>query len=149
MRYVSKGYATFFTTRFGHCQACLRQSFAATIAAWIAFGAVLLWMPNKLALSLLGAMAFGLVAIWLLHAVAFAAKVAVTAVDRQGRRRALKLVTHAAGAGALASVPLLLWPSKSRAFCGQCTKNEDCGVGYVCKNTAPVNSDVCNECVKA
>lgn len=66
------------------------------------------------------------------------------------RRHALGVLRRAAGVGAAASVPLLLWPSDGFALCGQCKKNADGGVGFVCKNPAPVNSGkVCNECVSA
>jgi hypothetical protein len=70
------------------------------------------------------------------------------AVDRMVRRQVLGTFVRAAGIGLLASIPVVSWSSAALAYCGQCTKNEDCGVGWSCKNTAAVNEDVCNECVQ-
>jgi hypothetical protein len=140
---------------------------------WGGFGIGLLMASHGLALGLIGLAAVGLIALWVLHVVVYAARIVAEArsgdeqpqapamtsaalsrmergIDHVGRRRALGALVRAAGAGVVVSVPVLLWPSDSSAFCGQCTRNRDCGVGWVCRNTAPVNSGkVCNECVKA
>jgi hypothetical protein len=138
----------------------MRQSLMAALAAWAAFAVAWPLTGGGLAPALAGLAALALSALWLTHVGAFAARevsaarqddAAVPAErgEAVGRRRALGLMLRAAGAGAVASIPVVLWSSESHAFCGQCTKNADCGVGYVCRNTAPVNSGkVCNECVK-
>lgn len=161
-----------FTSKIGRCTTCMRQSLTVAVAAWVAFGIASLVWPHGLVQTLTGVSAAGLTALWTLHVATYAARVmAETRNDRErsnghpaaraalvrrepdvepiGRRRALGVMVRAAGIGVVASVPVMLWPSESYAFCGQCTKNADCGVGYVCRNTAPVNSGkVCNECVK-
>jgi len=142
----------------------------AALAAWAVFGIALLIWPEGLARNLIGFSASALTTLWLLHLAAFAARSvdkarredaqppltsrafapADLSVERFGRRYALGVVLRAAGIGVIASVPALLWPTESFAFCGQCTKNADCGVGFVCRNTAPVNSGkICNECKRA
>jgi hypothetical protein len=162
---ISK-FRTVFAARIGRCATCMRQSLMAAVAAWAVF--IIAWLigPNGLAQELIGLSALALTGLWLLHVATYAAR-AMTEARRGdaslpaastgteasgaqiGRRRAIGTLLRTAGAGALASVPLALWPTESFAFCGQCTKNADCGVGYVCRNTAPVNSGkVCNECVK-
>ena len=104
--------------------------------------------------TLIGLSALGLTALWMAHVAAYAARARdERQVELAGRRRALGFLARAASAGVAASVPVLLWPSEGFAFCGQCTKNSDCGSansGWVCRNTAAVNSGkVCNECVKS
>lgn len=148
-----------FAAKIGRCAFCMRQSLAAALAAWGIFA--LAWLSaDGLAPALAGMAALALSALWLTHVGAFAAREVRTAQqgsaampanrgEAVGRRRAIGLMLRAAGAGAVASIPVVLWPSESHAFCGQCTKNADCGVGFVCRNTAPVNSGkVCNECVR-
>lgn len=154
---VSKSRA-FFATKVGRCATCMRQSLIAALAAWALFGVGLLMGPDALVQGLTGLAAFGLTALWLSHVAAYAARaVAETrrgsgkelTLDNISRRRAFGLIMRAAGAGVVVSAPVLLWPSDSFAFCGQCTQNRDCGTGFVCRNTAPVNSGkVCNECVR-
>lgn len=165
-------FRAFFTAGLGRCGTCMRQSLAAALAMWGLFGIGLLVLPASLARDLVGLLALALTALWMLHVVAYAVRttaqwrsggerrpspgISKTApartqrsVDPIDRRDALGVLLRAAGVGAVASVPVFLWPSDALAFCGQCTKDEDCGVGFVCKNTAPVNADVCNECVKS
>ena len=161
----------FFTAKVGRCGACMRQSLAGALAMWAAFGIGMLGWPQGQVQNLVCLAAFGMTALWILHVSAYAARAVADArardarlpasggtssafawmrpgVDHAGRRRALGILLRAAGVGVAASVPVLLWPSDGLAFCGQCTKNADCGVGYVCRNTAAVNSGtVCNECV--
>ena len=161
----------FFTARFGRCGTCMRQSLAAALAVWGVFGIGMLMWPDGLVQGLIGLSAFGLTTLWILHVAAYAARAMAEArsgdeqppgpgmtsaalartelgVEHVGRRRALGVLLRAAGVGVAVSVPVLLWPSDGFAFCGQCTRNADCGVGFECKNTAPVNSGtVCNECV--
>ncbi|MHA1164899.1 MAG: hypothetical protein ACTSP0_04865 [Alphaproteobacteria bacterium] len=142
---------TFFAAKFGHCGTCMRQSMAAALAVWSVFGIGLLMWPNSLLQTLIGLSALGLTALWMLHVAAYATRAREERqVDLVERRRALGILLRAAGAGVAASVPVLLWPTEGFAFCGQCTKNADCGKGWTCKNTAPVNSGkICNECVKS
>jgi len=147
----------------------MRQSLAATLALWGVFGVGSLMWPDSLAQDLLGLSTFGLTILWILHVATYAARAVAEmrsgdeqpqrpgmispalartelGVNHVGRRRALGVLLRAAGVGVVVSVPVLLWPSDSFAFCGQCTQNADCGVGFECKNTAPVNSGkVCNE----
>lgn len=142
--------------RFGHCSTCMRQSLAASMMAWVILGTSFLTWPHGIVQSLIGFGAVSLTVLWLMHIVTYAVRVApdsrhqsAGATDEIGRRTALGHFLRAAGAAVAVSVPVLLWPSKSFAFCGQCTKDADCGVGFRCRNTAPVNSGkICNECVR-
>jgi Cys-rich repeat protein len=147
---ISKSRA-FFTTYFGHCGTCMRQSLVAALAAWAVFGVCLAVWPQTQMQSLTGLAALALSAWWMGHVAAFAARARIEPhVELAGRRSALRLLARTAGAGVAASVPVLLWPAESFAFCGQCTKNADCGSGFVCKNTAAIGSGkICNECVSA
>jgi hypothetical protein len=130
--------------------------------------------PEESALTLIGLAAVALTLLWGLHVAVYAARAAAKArrksrglranaaptetalaspaSDPIGRRQALGVFLRAAGVGAAASVPVILWPARSFAFCGQCTVDRDCGGsenGWCCKNTAPVNAGyVCNECVE-
>ncbi len=144
---------TVFSTRFGRCEKCMRQSLTGALAAWGLFGIGLAAWPNGVVHMLSGLLALGLTALWMLHVSTYAFRNFVArmdkSVDRVGRRRTLVALARAAGIGLIASAPALLWPSKGFAYCGQCTKNADCGEGWSCKNTAAVNSgEVCNECVQ-
>lgn len=162
---ISRCYA-FFAARLGHCTKCMRQSLAAALAMWGGFVIVLTVWPGSSVQHFIGLTASALTALWLLHIAVYAFRALVdghgggrtsgtsTQIERGfddvGRRQAIGTLMRAAGVGLVASVPALLLPSAAFAFCGQCTKNSDCGVGWVCRNTAPVNSGkVCNECVKA
>ena len=165
-----------FTVEVGRCATCMRRSLAAALAVWGVFGIGLLMWPDGLVQDLIGLSAFGLTALWILHVATYAARAVAEvrsrdepppgrgmtstallrtklSLDHVGRRHALGVLLRAAGVGAVVSVPVLLWPSVGFAFCGQCTKNSDCGSsgsGWVCRNTAPVNSGkVCNECVQS
>lgn len=144
---------TFLAAKVGRCSTCMRQSLAAALAAWAAFGACALVWPFGLAPGLVGLLALALSALWALHVAAFASRTRNGAdIAFAGRRRALAFMARAAAAGVAASVPLLLSSSEGYAFCGQCTKHQDCGSkdsGWKCKDTAPVGSGkTCYECVK-
>lgn len=161
MRKLMANFETNFAAKIGRCTFCMRQSLLAAASACGVF-AVTLWInADGVTQSLTGLAALGLTGLWIAHVATYAARAVAEAPRREpvartqggdapiGRRRAIGLMLRAAGAGAAASVPLVLWPSASFAFCGQCTRNSDCGVGFVCRNTAPVNSGkVCNECVR-
>lgn len=171
---VSKIQAT-FDSKLGRCTTCMRQSLTAALAAWAMFAVAWMIGPHGLASYLIVLVAGAATVLWALHVATYATRAAATSATPEtasgqprrrvagdsplaqpaldiapiGRRRALSVMLRAAGVGVAASIPVILWPSVSYAFCGQCTKNADCGVGYVCRNTAPVNSGkVCNECVK-
>lgn len=146
-------YQAVFSTKIGRCAKCMRQSFTVALAAWGVFGIGLMILPNSMVQNAIGIMALGLTALWMLHVVAYALRAVMPPtkpdIDPIGRRRTLGFMLRAAGIGVVASTPALLWPTKVLAFCGQCTKDDDCGVGWSCKNTAAVNSgEVCNECVQ-
>lgn len=147
---ISKS-AAFLAANVGRCSTCMRLSLSTALAAWAVFGACALVWPFGPALGFIGLAALALSALWALHVAVYASRTRNEAdIEFAGRRRALAFMARAAAAGVAASVPLLLSSTESHAFCGQCTKNAHCGVGYVCRNTAPVNSGkVCNECVKA
>lgn len=157
-----------FDGKIGRCATCMRQSLMATLTAWGIFGIGLLTWRGHLVQDLIGLLALGLSALWLLHVAAYAIRTTARSsgeqasnigtalaqtelgIDQISRRRAFGILLRAAGIGAAVSVPVVLWPSTSFAFCGQCTINAHCGSGWVCRNTAPVNSGkVCNECVKS
>lgn len=159
---------TFLDGKIGRCTTCMRRSLVASLAAWGIFGSGLLMWRGDLAQNLTGLLALGLTTLWLAHVVAYAIRTTYRSageqasntgtalaqtklgIDHINRRRAFGIMLRAAGIGAAVSIPTVLWPSTSFAFCGQCTRNEQCGVGWVCRNTAPVNSGkVCNECVKS
>ena len=151
----------FFTDKLGRCGRCMQQSLALALAAWASFGIGLLMWPAGLAQNLIGIVAFSLTMLWILHVSIYAVRVLAKARSSDqkpaspdiSRRHTLGVLLRAASVGAVASVPVFLWPSDAFAFCGQCTKNLDCGSansGWVCRNTAAVNSGtVCNECVKS
>jgi Cys-rich repeat protein len=162
MRAPISTYNVFIFSKLGRCTRCMRQSLIAASVGWIVLAANALMNTSGVVLVAIGFGASALSALWLAHVAAYAARAmsdtrrasAVPAAkedaERIGRRRAIGTLLRAAGAGAFASVPVMLWSSESHAFCGQCTRNADCGVGFVCKNTAPVNSGrVCNECVRS
>ena len=141
---------------FGRCATCMRRSLAGACMSWAILAIAWLTSPNGLLTAFIGLSALALTALWLAHVTAFAARASRKAargemttepqpeLDVIGRRQALGLMWRAAGVGIAASVPLALWPSDARAFCGQCSTNSDCGVGWVCKDTSPVNSpDTC------
>lgn len=166
MRDLVSKFRASFAAKTGRCTTCMRQSLAAALGAWGVFAIAWAAGPSNLAPALTGVAALALTGLWLTHVATYAARAVSGSRPGEaslpsasaptedagaliGRRGAIGTMLRAAGAGALASVPVALWPTESFAFCGQCTKNEDCGVGYVCRNTAPVNSGkVCNECVK-
>lgn len=154
MNSVISGFQTFFDARIGRCTRCMRQALAAAIAGWLIAGATVLALPGSVLAPAAAVAAAALTALWLLHVIAHAGRAmarAATAdpvLQSAARRRALGSFARAAGIGLLASIPVVSWSSKALAFCGQCTKNDDCGVGWSCKNTAAYNEDVCNECVQ-
>lgn len=141
------------TRKLGKCQRCIRQSFLASLAAWTVYALTASATLPQAVQILIAVTTIGLSALWLAHLTAFVLQSSWFSRDRQidgaARRQALVLAARAIGVGVLASVPAVLLPESAAAFCGQCTKNADCGKGWSCKNTAPVNSgEVCNECVK-
>lgn len=139
--------------QLGRCNRCIRKAFLTSLGAWAAYALGLsAGLPDSLQ-AVTGIAAIGLSALWLAHLTAHTLRTGLRpsqgSSDFTGRRETLGLMARALGIGVLASVPLALLPEKALAFCGQCTKDADCGVGFSCKNTAPVNSGtVCNECVK-
>ena len=161
-------YLEFLTTNLGHCATCMRISLVSAVCGWGLYGAGFLIWSGSVTHILTGLAAIALTGLWLAHIGAYtakalnkagnsrstAAKISQTelAIDNIGRRNALGLMLQTAGIGMVASVPALLWPSNALAFCGQCTKDRDCGSensGWSCKNTEAVNSGkVCNECVE-
>jgi hypothetical protein len=143
----------FFRRNLGHCPTCMRQALLMTVMAWIVFAFASHWEMEGFALGLIGLALVALTALWLLHVGFFAARNMVpvasdTGDEFIGRRNFLGFMLKAAGAGVVASFPLVLWPSAAHAFCGQCSKNADCGVGWSCSNTAGPNQPVCMECVQ-
>lgn len=156
MTNVISVFQTYFEKRIGRCARCMRQALTVSLAAWALFGAAVLTWPGSQLAGLTGIAALALTALWLAHVAAHAGRAAVNAgpkpslrtVDPAARRQALGIFVRAAGIGLLASIPVVSWSSAALAFCGQCTKNDDCGVGWSCKNTAAVNETVCNECVE-
>lgn len=145
MRLIS----SFKSRNYGRCGACMRAACAAALAAiTVAAGFAALGLPTPVQAVAAG-LAVLLAGNWLAHVAAFTARTAPVAHDA-GRRRVLASGMRLALIGLVISVPVAAWSSKALAFCGQCTKNEDCGDGFVCRNTAAVNSgEVCNECTRA
>lgn len=146
---------SYLDKKIGRCAHCMRQAFTFSLATWALFGAGILLLPGSPLITLVGIAALALSMLWLLH-VGSHARRATTNVDMQpansgevaDRRQVLGTFLRAAGIGFLVSVPVVSWSSAALAFCGQCTINKDCGVGWSCKNTAAYNEDVCNECVQ-
>ncbi len=152
-----------YGSTFGRCATCMRQSMAAALAMWGAYCVGVWAWPVLPGLSLVAAAAGVLTLLWVLHVATFAVRQAaeihrsdadgpMSGLHAPSRRRLLGVMVRAGTVTAAASVPLLVWTSRSFAFCGQCTVNSDCGSansGWCCKNTAPVNAGyVCNECKK-
>ncbi len=130
--------------RFGKCVRCMRMALGVAIACMVA----VLFLPfegyGAIALQVV---AIGTVFWWMAHLVGFIVRSAPESVD-SGRRDILASIGKTALFGVALSLPMTALSNQAMAFCGQCTKNADCGYGFVCKNTAPVNSgEVCNECV--
>ncbi|WP_346908351.1 DUF3624 family protein [uncultured Roseibium sp.] len=144
---------SFIIRNFGHCDRCMKKALISSLCAWGGF-ALVASTGGYQSLALAAALiAGGLSLLWLVHLVGYALRATgslkAAPVDPLTRRKTLGLMAKAAGIGVLASVPVTLLPTAAAAFCGQCTKNADCGYGFKCKNTAPVNSgEVCNECVE-
>ncbi|WP_346896753.1 DUF3624 family protein [uncultured Roseibium sp.] len=137
----------------GHCDRCMKKALISSICAWGVFALVSSIGGYPTPAMAVAVIAFVLSLLWLAHLTGYALRatrsIKMAPVDPSGRRRTLGLMVRAAGIGMLASVPVTLLPTAAAAFCGQCTKNADCGYGFSCKNTAPVNSGkVCNECVE-
>lgn len=146
----------FFAAKVGRCATCMRLSLSTAVAAWIVFGFGFLVWPEGPMQYLVGLAAAGLSALWMLHIAVFTFRKNRINIARHepavvdvGRRQAIGVLLRTAGAGIVASVPLVLWPTKSFAYCGQCSKNSHCGHGWSCKDTAAVGSGkTCWECVK-
>lgn len=151
-----------FVSRIGSCATCMRQSLEAAAVAWIVFALTATYSSNATLVTAAQAVASALSVLWLIHIATYAAR-ALNKSNRAGpttdaaaddgstalaRRTAIGVVLRAAAVGAVVSLPAILKPDAALAFCGQCTKNADCGVSPCrCVNTAPVNSGtVCNEC---
>ena len=137
----------------GHCPACMRQALMTAVMAWVMLAFASHWGLEGFPLVLIGFASVVLTALWLLHVGAMAAREMAPVASEAGneligRRRFLGVMLKAAGAGVVASVPVVLWPSAAQAFCGQCSKNSDCGVGWKCSNTAGPNQPICMECVQ-
>lgn len=150
-------YPRHFVSRIGRCGRCMRLSAFSALAAVAAFAAVSQFGIAGPGHDLAALAAAGLVALWFVHLVAYAGRALARTRRREAggtgdatvhsRRSALAILARGAGIGVAVSMPVFL-ASRALAFCGQCSKDDDCGVGYVCRNTAAVNSGtVCNECV--
>lgn len=153
-----------FVSRIGSCATCMRQSLEAAAIAWIVFALTATYSANVTLVTAAQALAAALTVLWLIHIATYALRAlnkshragsandaTVDADDGStplGRRTAIGVVLRAAAVGAVVSLPAILRPDAALAFCGQCTRNSDCGVSPCrCVNTAPVNSGtVCNEC---
>ena len=138
-------------SNFGRCPNCMKQSFFT--AAICCSAALVCWtmIPGNHVAYLLAIPALVATLLWLSHIVAHSIqnrKNPSNKGSQQDRRDALAAMARAVGIGIVVSTPALIWPTKVLAFCGQCTKDDDCGVGWSCKNTAAVNEPVCNECVE-
>ena len=143
-------------SRLGHCSRCMQQSLGAATLLWALFALLSVSSYSGYLQPWVAAIAAMASLVWLAHLAALAIRQAKGLGDdaqlplpAAGRRRALGHVLRAAGIGVAASLPLS-WALPALAFCGQCTKDADCGGsenGWCCKNTAPVNAGyVCNEC---
>lgn len=153
MHQTSPNQSSFILRNLGHCDRCMKKALISALCAWGVFALASLAGGDPAISMTAASIAAGLSFLWLAHLTGYAFRATrslkATSIDRSGRRRTLGLMAKAAGIGVLASVPVLLLPTAAAAFCGQCTKNADCGYGFKCKNTAPVNSGkVCNECVE-
>lgn len=152
-----------FIARIGSCATCMRQSLQTAIVAWFLFALAAFYYPGTPFQSAMQVTASALSLLWLLHLAAYAARalnrsrtgdkqVTITIGSKAlqnelGRRRALAILLRAAAIGAVVSLPLVLRPTAALAFCGQCSKNSDCGVSPCrCVNTAGPGLPVCNEC---
>lgn len=139
----------------GRCGVCMRKSLGAAIIAWTFYFGVIWLQLNPLAEIVAGLFAAALTLLWLLHLAVYAARSfgrvfgasgLNNASTKLGRRNAVRVFARAISAAVLISTPVVLFSSRALAFCGQCTRNADCGTCR-CVNTAPVNSGkVCNEC---
>ncbi len=152
-----------FVGKIGSCATCMRQSLQAAFVAWILFALTLTYYPETRLLFWMQMLASALSALWLLHVATYAtralnkSRVANEQAPRRvetnalanelGRRSAIGVLLRAATIGAIASLPIILRPTAAYAFCGQCSKNSDCGVWPChCTNTAGPGLPVCNEC---
>lgn len=138
-----------FVQKFGRCGACMRTAAVAALAATgLAALAPAAGLPAPVP-QLLALSAALLACNWLAQVAVFALRPVADAPD-PGRRATLAGVLRLAAVTLAASLPLAAWSTRALAFCGQCEKDDDCGSGHVCKNTAAVGSgEVCNECVEA
>jgi hypothetical protein len=152
-----------WTRKIGSCATCMRHSLQAAIATWAIFALAVACdsgAPLRVAILVL---ASALSVLWLIHVATYAArsfrKLRGTAEQAGGkvfpnvlpaefeRRGALGFLLRAAAVGAVSSLPVILQPSAAVAFCGQCSKDADCGVSpCYCTNTAGPGLPVCNEC---
>lgn len=152
---------THFVRKIGRCATCMRQSLQAAIAAWILFALAFTYSPGTSLAFALQLVASALTVLWFVHVATYAGRalskshsikqpVAETGVATAGeneleRRGAIRILLQAATVGAIASLPVVLTPGTAFAFCGQCSKQSDCGTCR-CVNTAGPGQPVCNEC---
>lgn len=149
--------------KIGSCATCMRQSLEATSIAWILFALTVTYYPDSRLQFAIHVLAAALSALWLLHVSIYAARAlnksrvsnestprrvdTNTMPNELERRGAIGVLLRAAAVGAVISLPIILRPTAAFAFCGQCTKNSDCGVSPChCTNTAGPGQPVCNEC---
>ncbi len=152
-----------FVSKIGSCAKCMRQSLEAAIVAWILFAFTVIYYPGTSLQFVIEMMAAAVSLLWLLHLATYAGRAlnkshvmgeqAVGTVDANAlpneleRRRVIGVLLRAAAIGAAISLPMILRPTAALAFCGQCSKNSDCGVSPCrCVNTAGPGLPVCNEC---
>lgn len=123
-----------FLSKIGSCSRCMRQSFSAALIAGIALAATLGFGASTGAVAIASVAAFLLTILWTIHVGTYARRRSKAEIH-PGRRAAMITMARSIAAGAAVSVPVVLWPGQSLAFCGQCSKNSDCGVGFTCRDT--------------
>ena len=136
-------------SKIGKCADCMRTAAGITLAATALTVTATITHAPQFVTMVLAMLAVILAVNWLSHIAAFTYRNRQVPGDIEpSRRMALAWAVKAAAIGIAASIPVATLSTKALAFCGQCTKNDDCGTGWVCKNTAAVNEGkVCNECV--
>jgi hypothetical protein len=130
-----------FLYRVGRCPKCMRQSFLAMAAAWIALLLALSTksLLNSVALidsTAIGAILFTL--LWSIHVFTYAARkksrlsseIPIDAVDFS-RRRLFKTTAYSFGAAAISVAVATAFPKLARADVYQCG-NTTCDQGTIC-----------------
>jgi hypothetical protein len=126
--------------KLGRCPKCMRSSFVFAAALWgAALGAGQFGAWRALAIALLAA-ALAAGALWLAHLAAYAFRSA-DGVD-PARRRAIPAF---AKAFAIIAIATMAGPRIAFAFPGQCTRDDDCGVGWKCCNTSCEQVSTCGK----